>query len=149
MNTELKIDERPIVVLGASGRVGNIVAHQLLEKGMSIRAVARHPEKLKDLEKKGAEIWIGAIEEQDLTNTVFANAKAAFVLAPGDTASPDLHEEQRKNNEHIVEAIKQSGRALLPNQSRARLNPHFLKRIYFVLYLIINTRVAINHKIIS
>ena len=96
MNTELKIDEKPIVVLGASGRVGNIVAHQLLEKGISIRAVARNTGKLKGLADKGAEIWTGAIEELDFMNTVFTNSKAAFILTPGDTASPDLHEEQLK-----------------------------------------------------
>jgi len=109
MTTELKNTERPIVVLGASGRVGSIVAHSLLDKGISIRAVARHTEKLKSLEEKGADIWTGAIEEQDFMNTVFTNAKAAFILTPGDTASPDLHAEQRKNNEHIAAAIRHSG----------------------------------------
>ena len=34
MNAELKNNERTIVELGASGRVGNMVARQLLEKGM-------------------------------------------------------------------------------------------------------------------
>ncbi|MGC4102447.1 NmrA family NAD(P)-binding protein [Ferruginibacter sp.] len=109
MNTAIKNHERPIVVLGASGRVGNVVARHLLDKGIAVRAVARHTEKLKPLEEKGAEIWTGAIEEQDFMNTVFTNAKAAFILTPGDTASPDLHEEQRKNNEHIVTAIKHAG----------------------------------------
>ncbi len=62
-----------------------------------------------DLEKKGAEVWKGAIENQEFMNKVFANSKAAFVLTPGDTTSPDLHEEQRQNNEHIAEAIRHSG----------------------------------------
>jgi uncharacterized protein YbjT (DUF2867 family) len=109
MNNNLTLDERPIVVLGASGRVGNVVANQLLNAKVKIRAVARHPEKLKDLAEKGAEIWTGVIEEQEFMNIVFTNAKAAFVLTPGDPASLNLHEEQRKNNEHIVEAIKHSG----------------------------------------
>jgi uncharacterized protein YbjT (DUF2867 family) len=109
MTNNITPDERPIVVLGASGRVGNVVANQLLDAKLKIRAVARHPEKLKELEVKGAEVWTGAIEEQDFMNMVFTNAKAAFILTPGDTASTDLHEEQRKNNGHIVEAIKHSG----------------------------------------
>jgi uncharacterized protein YbjT (DUF2867 family) len=108
MNNDSILDVRPIVVLGATGRVGNVIANQLLIHGCRIRTVARHPEKLKGLEEKGAEIWTGAIEEHDFMNTVFTNAKAAFVLTPGDTASLDLHEEQRKNNEHIVEAIRHS-----------------------------------------
>jgi uncharacterized protein YbjT (DUF2867 family) len=109
MDNNLALDERPIVVLGATGRVGNVVANQLLNAKFKIRAVARHSEKLKELEVKGAEVWTGKIEEQDFLNMVFTNAKAAFILTPGDTASPNLHEEQRKNNEHIVEAIKHSG----------------------------------------
>lgn len=109
MNDSKILDERPIVVLGASGRVGNVVANQLLNAKIKIRAAARHSEKLIDLEKKGAEVWIGAIDEQDFMNRVFTNTKAAFILTPGDTASPDLHEEQRKNNEHITKAIKHSG----------------------------------------
>jgi uncharacterized protein YbjT (DUF2867 family) len=61
-------------VLGASGKVGNVVANQLLSAKLKIRAVARHPEKLKDLERKGAEVWTGAIDEQDFLNMVFTNA---------------------------------------------------------------------------
>lgn len=109
MNKELTADDRPIVVLGASGRVGHVVANQLLEAKLRVRAVARQAENMKGLAQKGAEIWPGVIEDQPFMNKAFANTKAAFILTPGDTASPNLHEEQRQNNEHIVEAIKQSG----------------------------------------
>ncbi|MFD2937637.1 NmrA family NAD(P)-binding protein [Spirosoma flavum] len=109
MNDDLKSAERPIVVLSASGRVGTVVAHQLLRANIGIRAVARHTHTLKDLAEQGAELWKGSLLDQAFMNRVFAGAKAAFVLTPGDTMTPDLHEEQRHNNEHIVEAIRVAG----------------------------------------
>ncbi|QHV96684.1 NmrA family NAD(P)-binding protein [Spirosoma endbachense] len=102
MNDELKSVQQPIVVLGASGRVGRVVAHQLLNANVGIRAVARHTDKLKDLAEQGAELWQGSLLDQAFMNRVFAGAKAAFVLTPGDTLSPDLHDQQRQYNEHIV-----------------------------------------------
>ena len=109
MNNELKSDGRPIVVLGASGRVGRVVAHQLLNANVGVRAVARHTDKLQELGEQGAELWPGSLLDQAFMNHVFAGAKAAFVLTPGDTLSPDLHEGQRQYNEHIVEAIRAAG----------------------------------------
>lgn len=109
MNDKLKSDGQPIVVLGASGRVGSVVAHQLLQANVGVRAVARHADKLKELAEQGVELWPGSLLDQAFLNRAFAGAKAAFVLTPGDTLSPDLHDEQRQYNEHIVEAIRSAG----------------------------------------
>ncbi|WP_080057588.1 NmrA family NAD(P)-binding protein [Spirosoma aerolatum] len=109
MNDKRKSAKPPIIVLGASGRVGRVVAHQLLKANVGVRAVARHVDKLTELAEQGAELWSGSLLDQAFMNRVFAGAKAAFVLTPGDTLSPDLHDEQRQYNEHIVEAIRVAG----------------------------------------
>ena len=38
MDRNNDFDKKPIVVLGASGRVGSVVANQLIDKGFQIRA---------------------------------------------------------------------------------------------------------------
>lgn len=90
MDDELKSAERPIVVLGASGRVGSVVAQQLLTANVSIRAVARHTDKLKGLAEQGAELGQGSMLDQAFMNRAFAGAKAAFVLSTLNTCFTEL-----------------------------------------------------------
>jgi uncharacterized protein YbjT (DUF2867 family) len=98
----------PIVVLGASGRVGGVVASQLLSQSIPVKAVGRRASHLKILGEIGAEVFVGVFEDEKFLKSVFDGAMAAFIMTPGDTNSPDLHEEQRQNNIHIVNAIKNS-----------------------------------------
>ena len=62
-----------IVVTGASGRVGGLVAQELDRRGLRFRAVTRNVERLPDL--GGAEIALAGYDEPDTL---------ADALEPGD-----------------------------------------------------------------
>ena len=47
---------RPIAVLGATGYVGGLLTERLLERGDSVRALARSPERAADLARRGADV---------------------------------------------------------------------------------------------
>ena len=51
--------ERLLAVVGATGYIGRKLTLELLERGEKVRAVARSPEKAKDLADAGAEIVEG------------------------------------------------------------------------------------------
>jgi NADH dehydrogenase len=70
-----------ILIVGASGRLGSVLAHKLLDEGKTVRCLTRTPEKLTDLKNKGAEIFQGDLRNPNsLTlacqgvNTVIATA---------------------------------------------------------------------------
>ena len=44
-----------ILIVGATGRLGSLVARRLLAQGQAVRALTRTPEKAGDLKKLGAE----------------------------------------------------------------------------------------------
>lgn len=80
---------RTIAVLGATGRVGHVVAEQLLAAGIAVRAVGRSPERLAPLAAKGAEPCSGDASDPRFLARTFRHANGVFVMLPTDPAHPD------------------------------------------------------------
>lgn len=80
---------RTIAVLGASGRVGHVVAEQLLAAGIQVRAVGRSAEKLAPLAARGAEACAGDASDPKFLARTFRHTEAAFVMLPTDPGHPD------------------------------------------------------------
>lgn len=80
---------RTIAVLGATGRVGHVIAEQLLAGGTRVRAVGRSADKLAALAAKGAELFPGDAGDPKLLARAFRHADAAFVMLPTDLAHRD------------------------------------------------------------
>lgn len=78
-----------IAVLGATGRVGHVVAEQLLAGGVAVRAVGRSPERLSALAARGAVPCVGDATDPRFLARVFRHAEGAFVMLPTDPGSPD------------------------------------------------------------
>ena len=101
----------PIVVTGATGRVGHLVVEELLALGCRVRAVGRTMEKLRPLAERGADVRAGgprAYEDREFLATVFNGARAAFVLTPVDVAAEDVNKIQYKIIDGLVSAIRDS-----------------------------------------
>jgi len=99
----------PIVVTGASGRVGHDVADRLLSAGHPVRVVGRHARKLAALGERGAQVRIGSFQDRTFLADAFRGARAAFVLTPVDVSLPDINAEQRRNVLGIAAAIRDAG----------------------------------------
>lgn len=105
----IDVNDAPIVITGANGRVGNLVANALLAKGHKIRIVARDLAKVRELKERGAEIKIGSFKDASFMTDVFTGARAAFVLTPLNLTAVNLNEEQSLNIHGIIQGIKNSG----------------------------------------
>lgn len=93
------------VVLGASGHVGEVAAGRLLEGGKKVRAVARHPERLAALAKRGAEVAGGSIDDDAFLRRALEGARAAFVLLPPNL-SPGIRAWQDRTAARLGDALE-------------------------------------------
>jgi uncharacterized protein YbjT (DUF2867 family) len=71
-----------VVVLGATGHVGRVIADRLLAAGRRVRVVARSTGALAALAKRGAEAAAGDATDGAFLRGAFEGAAAAFVLLP-------------------------------------------------------------------
>jgi uncharacterized protein YbjT (DUF2867 family) len=89
-----------IVITGATGNTGKPAAEALLAKGERIRVIGRDASKLQPFVQKGAEAFVGSVEDSAFLRKAFQGAQAAYVLIP-----PDLHtNEFRAYQERVVAA---------------------------------------------
>lgn len=97
-----------IVLIGASGFVGNAILNELLSRGHKVTAVVRNPEKI-NVSNSNLEIVKTDIAD---TNAMvgICKGKEAIISAynPGWT-NPDIYEETLRNYPLILEAAKRSG----------------------------------------
>lgn len=97
-----------VVLIGASGFVGNAILNELLSRGHKVTAVVRNPEKI-NVSNSNLEIVKADVAD---TNAMvgICKGKEAIISAynPGWT-NPDIYEETLRNYPLILEAAKQSG----------------------------------------
>lgn len=78
-----------IVITGATGNTGKPAAEALLAKGEKIRVIGRDASKLQPFVQKGAEAFVGTVEDPAFLRTAFQGATAAYVMIPPDMQTND------------------------------------------------------------
>lgn len=99
---------KSVVLIGASGFVGNAILNELLSRGHKVTAVVRNPEKI-NVSNSNLEIVKTDVSD---TNVMVEICKGKDVIIsaynPG-WANPDIYEETLRNYPLILEAAKRSG----------------------------------------
>ncbi|TDO23798.1 SDR family oxidoreductase [Pedobacter duraquae] len=85
---------KKILVIGASGFIGGYLTNQLLEEGFTVRCLARSPDKLEELAKRGCEIVKGDFIDSKSVEQALESIDAVYVsihtLAPQQKATSTL-----------------------------------------------------------
>lgn len=97
-----------VVVTGATGNIGHELVERLLAKGKKVRAVGRSAEKLKLLASKGAETFVGSLDDVKAMAQAFTGAAAAFLMIPPNYTATDFRAYQNKIAETLAAALKQA-----------------------------------------
>lgn len=86
----------PIAIAGATGYIGGMLARELLDRGEPVRALARRPERARDLAEAGAEVVAADVLEPGALPEALAGVRTAYYLvhsmgrgSSGDFASSD------------------------------------------------------------
>lgn len=97
-----------IVITGASGRTARVAAEALLAKGERVRAIGRDAKRLEPLAAKGAEPFVGYVEDVAAMTKAFDGATAAYLVVPEDTSSADLRGHQETITNAYAAAVAAS-----------------------------------------
>jgi uncharacterized protein YbjT (DUF2867 family) len=97
------------VVAGVTGHVGKVVAQELLARHAKVKVIVRDAAKGASWAKQGAELAVGALEDQAFLTGALKGAKGFFTLLPPNYAAPDFSAWQRKSGDAIAAAVKAAG----------------------------------------
>jgi uncharacterized protein YbjT (DUF2867 family) len=98
-----------IVVTGATGNTGKVVAETLLAAGEKIRVIGRSADKLQQFVAKGAEAFTGSVLDADAMTRAFTGATAVYALIPIDFKVPKVREYQTAVGESLATALERAG----------------------------------------
>jgi uncharacterized protein YbjT (DUF2867 family) len=98
-----------IAITGATGHTGKVVAETLLGKGHEIRVIGRSAEKLQPFVSKGAEAFVGSVEDAAAMIRAFAGTSAVYVMIPPDMTAKDFRAVQDRTSDSLVTAIAAAG----------------------------------------
>jgi uncharacterized protein YbjT (DUF2867 family) len=98
-----------IVITGATGHTGHIVADTLLARGEQVRVIGRDEGRLGRFVQKGAEACVA-----DLTDTIslpeaFVGSKAVYLMIPPNPAAPDVSAFGEKVSDALAAATGEAG----------------------------------------
>ena len=98
-----------VLTYGATGTQGGPVARQLVEAGEQVRLLVRDPEKVRDLEARGAEVAVGDLGDLDSLRAAHRGVDRVFLHLPLQYDF-DLH---RRYGANAIAAAREAGVELL------------------------------------
>jgi uncharacterized protein YbjT (DUF2867 family) len=94
-----------IVITGATGNTGRPAAEALLDKGEKIRVIGRDIKKLEPLLARGAEPFVGDVQDADAMTRAFQGADAVYLIIPQAVQRDDLREYQERISDAYAKAV--------------------------------------------
>lgn len=107
-----------LTILGASGRIGRLVAGQALAAGHEVTVLVRDPARL-GVDSSRVRVVIGAIDDGDAVDRAIAGADAVISAIGPDANSPEQVERLRAGMRHTIAAMQRHGVRRIVNLSGA------------------------------
>ncbi len=98
-----------IVVTGATGHTGSVVAEKLLAAGEKVRVVGRSADKLQPFVAKGANAFAGDVTDAAAMTRAFIGADAVYAMIPPSMTEKDFHAYQARVTDSLAAAIEAAG----------------------------------------
>jgi uncharacterized protein YbjT (DUF2867 family) len=88
-----------IVLTGATGHTGKIAAEALLASGEKVRVIGRDGKKLEAFTQRGAEAFVGAVEDAAQMSKAFEGATVVYLMIP-----PLINDDYRAYQDRVSDA---------------------------------------------
>jgi uncharacterized protein YbjT (DUF2867 family) len=96
------------VVAGVTGRVGRVVAAELLSHDQRVRGIARDAARAAEWAAGGGEAAVGLLEDAAFLERTLDGAAGFFALLPEDPFAPDFRGTRRAMADAIATAVRES-----------------------------------------
>ena len=106
-----------IAVTGATGNIGSGIISRLIERGLTVRAIARSGARPQALVRPGVVAAAGDLGDTAFLTEAFSGADAIFAMIPPNYAAPDFRAYQNRIGVSLAEAIQRSGVKYVVNLS--------------------------------
>ena len=93
-------------ITGITGKVGGILAGELLKAGQAVRAVVRDAAKGQAWADRGCEVAIAEMEDAEAMAKAFAGSEAVFILPPSEFDPEPGYPEAQRVIDAVVAALK-------------------------------------------
>jgi uncharacterized protein YbjT (DUF2867 family) len=130
----MSVGELRCLVTGATGYIGGRLTARLLDKGCTVRALARNPDKLSNLPwRDRAEVVRGDLGDPDSLTATFSDIEVVYYLVHSMGSSPDFEAEEARSARNVVAAARRAGVRRLVylgglHPPGADLSPHLRSR---------------------
>jgi uncharacterized protein YbjT (DUF2867 family) len=98
-----------LIVAGATGHVGSVVAGDLLARGDEVTVIVREASKGAGWAARGAKIAVGSLDARDFVASTVKGADGLFTLIPPHYATGDIYAAQRKSADAIAAGVRAGG----------------------------------------
>jgi uncharacterized protein YbjT (DUF2867 family) len=98
-----------IVITGATGNTGKAAAEALLAKGEKVRVIGRDSKKLEPFVQKGAQVFVGDVEDAGAIVKALEGATAVYLVIPQAMDRDDFCAYQERVIDAYAVALKQTG----------------------------------------
>ena len=96
------------VVAGATGRVGSVVASELLSRGASTTVIVRGSAAASEWKSRGATTAMGSLSDLAFLTRTLQGASGFFALLPENVPPDDFHGHRRRMAETMARAVAES-----------------------------------------
>jgi uncharacterized protein YbjT (DUF2867 family) len=97
------------VIAGVTGRVGGVVASELLARGQEVRGIVRDAARAAQWAASGGEPAVGSLDDAEFLARTLRGAVGFFVLLPEDPFAADFRGGRRAMADAIVTSVRESG----------------------------------------
>lgn len=98
-----------LVVLGATGHTGSVVAQTLLAHKQPVRVVVRSADQVANWVAKGTEAAVASLDDQAALTKALQGASGVYLLIPPNYGATAWLAEQRRRVDQMAEAVQASG----------------------------------------
>jgi uncharacterized protein YbjT (DUF2867 family) len=97
------------VVGGATGRVGSVVAAELLARHQAVTVIVRNEERGLEWARRGADVSVGSLDDRAFVARAVHGAAGFFTLLPENVAPDDFHGTRRRMADAIAGGVQDGG----------------------------------------
>lgn len=93
------------VVMGATGHLGSVIVDTLLDRGAPVLGLVHSPDKVAEIEGKGAEAAVVDAHDPAVLRAAFSRGRRAFLLNPPADPATDTDTEETATARAILQAL--------------------------------------------